>query len=584
VSRLLSTFAVIWRLAHPYFFSEDRWPARGLLAAVIAIELSLVGINVLVNHWQNRFFNALQDRNWDSFISELAYFLVLAISYVFFAVYQVYLQQWLIIRWRSWMTRRYLDRWLTDANHRRMQLLGDAADNPDQRIAEDIKLFIDRGILLGLRVLGAIVSFLSFVVILWALSDSAPFRIFGYEIAIPGFLVWAALIYAVVGTVLTHWIGRPLIRLNFQLQRYEADFRYNLVRVRENSEQIALLRGEPEEQTRLMERFSFVITNWWAIMLRLKRLTLLTASYREASIVFPYIIVSPAYFAGRVQLGGLVQSASAFESVREALSVFIDAYRELAEWRAVIARLDGFDAAIAQAQMAATMGPVVISPAGAANAITIEDLEARLPDGTPLVTADNVTFRSGDSALVTGPSGAGKSTLFRTIAGVWPFGSGTISVPRAATVVMLPQEPYFPIATLAAAVTYPAEPETFDRRQIEDIVAAVGLRALVPRLGEEAHWNRILSLGEQQRLAIARAILQAPDFLFVDEATASLDEAAEGELYRLIKERLKGSTLVSIGHRSTLWEHHSRHFVLTGGALPRRLLERALQPAGANSP
>ncbi|MGH6767919.1 MAG: ABC transporter ATP-binding protein/permease [Xanthobacteraceae bacterium] len=580
MSRLLSTFAVIWRLANPYFFSDDRWPARGLLAAVISIELSLVGINVLVNHWQNRFYNALQDRNWEAFIGELAFFFVLAISYVFFAVYQLYLQQWLIIRWRTWMTRRYLDHWLADANHHRMQLLGDAADNPDQRIAEDIKLFIDRGIFIGLRVLGAIVSFISFVVILWALSDSAPFRIFGYEIAVPGFLVWAALIYAIVGTLLTHWIGRPLIRLNFQLQRYEADFRYNLVRVRENSEQIALLRGEPEEQTRLMERFSFVIANWWAIMLRLKRLTLLTASYREASIVFPYIIVSPAYFAGRVQLGGLVQSASAFESVREALSVFIDAYRELAEWRAVIARLDGFDAAIAQAQAAATMGPAVTPTAGAANAIAFDGLQVHLPNGTPLVAADNVVFRSGDSVLVTGPSGAGKSTLFRAIAGVWPFGSGAISVPPGASVVMLPQEPYFPIATLAAAVTYPAEPETFDRSRIKEIISAVGLPALAERLDEEAHWNRILSLGEQQRLAIARAILQAPDFLFVDEATASLDEAAEEALYRLVADRLRGATVVSIGHRSTLRAHHGRHLILDGTAAPRQLREPKLEPVG----
>jgi putative ATP-binding cassette transporter len=579
VSRLLTTFAIIWRLAHPYFFSDDRIRGRALLAAVIAIELSLVGINVLVNHWQNRFYNALQDRNWEAFIDELLFFFILSISYVVLAVYQLYLQQWLTIHWRTWMTRRYLDHWLIGANHYRMQLLGDAADNPDQRIAEDIKLFVDRGILICLRVLGAIVSFVSFVVILWALSDNAPFRIFGYEIAIPGFLVWAALTYAIVGTILTHLVGRPLIRLDFQQQRYEADFRFNLVRVRENSEQIALMRGEPEENARLMHRFSFVITNWWAIMLRIKKLTLLTASYRQDSVVFPYIIVSPAYFAGRMQLGGLVQTASAFESVREALSVFIDVYRELAEWRAVIARLDGFDAAIAQARSVAATGPTIaIAADDAERSIEIDDLLVRLPDGAPLVAVDSIVLRPGDSVLVSGPSGVGKSTLFRAIAGLWPFGSGAVRVPQGASVVMLPQRPYFPIATLAAAVTYPAEPKSFDRSRIEEILSAVGLPALVERLEEEAHWNRILSLGEQQRLGIARVILQKPDFLFIDEATASLDEPAEAALYELIRARLKGATVVSIGHRSTLKAFHQRRFTLGNDITPRRLQEQQLEP------
>ncbi len=353
MSRLLATFAVIWRLAHPYFFSEDRVAGRTLLASVVLIELSLVGINVMINQWQNTFYNALQDRAWDAFVHQLMIFSLLAGTYVVLAVYQLYLQQWLLIRWRTWMTRRYLDHWLAGSNHYRMQLLGDAADNPDQRIAEDIKLFAEKAILIGIRVLGASVSFVSFVVILWGLSADAPLQLFGYEVSIPGYLVWAALLYAFVGTAVTHWIGKPLINLNFLQQRYEADFRFNLVRVRENSEQIALLKGEAAEDERLQHRFSFVIDNWRAIMSRLKRLTLLTASYAQASTVFPFIVVSPAYFAGKVQLGGLMQTASAFNSVREALSIFIDVYRELAEWRAVIARLDGFDAAIAQAKATA---------------------------------------------------------------------------------------------------------------------------------------------------------------------------------------------------------------------------------------
>ena len=578
--RFVSTFAVIWRLAHPYFVSEDRVAGRSLLAAVILIELSLVGINVLINRWQNRFYNALQDRAWDAFVNELMFFSLLAATYVVLAVYQLYLQQWLMIRWRAWMTHRYLDRWLAASNHYRMQVIGDAADNPDQRIAEDIRLFAEKAILIGIRVLGATVSFVSFVVILWGLSAEAPLHLFGYEISIPGYLVWAALIYAIVGTAVTHWIGKPLIGLNFLQQRYEADFRFNLVRVRENSEQIALLRGETSEDARLRHRFSFVVANWREIMSRLKRLTLLTATYRQVSAVFPFIVVSPAYFAGKVQLGGLMQTATAFDNVREALSVFIDVYRELAEWRAVIARLDGFDAAIAQAQDVATRNPVIaVSARTGRDSIAIDDLLIRLPNGKPLVTTGTLEITPGDRVLVTGPSGAGKSTLFRAIAGIWPFGSGTIAVPAGKLEMLLPQQPYFPIGTLAAAVAYPAAPNAFERAQLAEVVSAVGLPELALRLDEEAHWNRILSLGEQQRLGIARAILHRPDFLFLDESTASLDESSEASLYQLLRTRLPAATIVSIGHRAGLNAFHDRRLALVREADGHRLQEERLAAA-----
>src|SRR5262249_18138870 len=440
-------------------------------------------------------------------------FCLLAATYIVLAVYQLYLRQWLQIRWRTWMTRRYLDQWLGGANHYRMQLLGDAADNPDQRISEDINLFVERGLYIGLRLLGAVVTLFSFIVILWTLSDEAPFTLFGYQVAIPGYLLWAALLYALVGTVLTHLIGSALIGLNFQQQRFEADFRFNLVRTRENSEQIGLLRGEPAEDHRLMHRFGRVITNWWAIMLRTKKLTFLTAGYQQVAVVFPFIMVSPAYFAGRIQLGGLTQTASAFGSVQEALSIIITVYRELAEWRAVVARLDGFDSAIAQGHLAATAAPAIeVLPRAGEDKVEIDDLLVRLPQGSPLVAAHDITVGAGERVLVTGPSGAGKSTLFRAIAGTWPFGTGRVLVPKGAKVMALPQRPYFPIGTLAAAVSYPAEPGTFSAEQVAEVIAAVGLPALAAGLDEDAHWNRMLSLGEQQRLGIARAILHAPDY------------------------------------------------------------------------
>jgi putative ATP-binding cassette transporter len=553
VTGLFSTLATIWRLSIPYFRSEDRTAGRVLLGAVIAIELSIVGITVMLNHWNNRFYNALQERNWDAFVTELIFFCVLAAAFIVLAVYQLYLNQWLQIRWRRWMTKVYLGDWLDGSNHYRMQLLGDAADNPDQRIAEDIQMFVERTLTIGIGLLGSVVTLGSFVVILWGLSDAAPLYLFGSEWNIPGYLVWAALIYAIIGTALTHLIGWPLVRLNFNQQRYEADFRYNLVRVRENSEQIALLDGEPAETERLLDRFGRVVDNFMLIMIRTKRLTFFTAGYNQVSTIFPYVVVSPAYFAGTLQLGGLMQTS---------LSFFISVYRQLAEWQAVIQRLAGFELAVAAGKASAVTPPVVeVVPQGKQQ-VALHDLAVHLPNGKPLVAADNLSVSSGERVLVNGPSGSGKSTLFRAIAGIWPFGSGRVVVPENARVMMLPQRPYFPVGSLAAAVTYPAPAGTFSSADLAEVIAAVGLPAMTERLDEEAHWNRMLSLGEQQRLGIARAILQRPDFLFLDEATASLDEPSEAALYRLIHERMPNVTIVSIGHRSTLIPFHRRRLAL----------------------
>jgi len=563
VKSLASTLASIWRLSAPYFRSEDRRAGLVLLFAVIAIELSLVGINVLLNQWNNRFYNALQERNWDSFVSELMFFCMLAVAYILLAVYQIYLNQWLQIRWRQWMTKEYLGNWLGSANHYRMQLLGDAADNPDQRIAEDIQLFVERTLAIGVGLLGALVTLGSFVIILWALSAAAPLHMFGSVWSIPGYLVWAALIYALAGTVFTHWIGRPLIDLNFRQQRLEADFRFNLVRVRENAEQIALLRGENTETERLVERFARIAENWMRIMIRTKKLTFFTAGYSQVSTVFPYVVVSPAYFAGAMQLGGLMQTASAFGSVQNSLSFFINVYRTLAEWRSVVQRLDGFELSAAAAHAAARTPPrIAVRAVPDRRDVRLEDMTVKLPTGTPLVGADGVAVSQGEHVLFTGPSGSGKSTLFRAIAGIWPFGQGEVLLPKDAHPMTLPQRPYFPVGTLAAAVTYPAEPGAYSREQLSETLTAVGLPALAARLDEEAHWNRMLSLGEQQRLGIARALLQAPDILFLDEATASLDEPAEEQLYRLLQQRLPSATIVSIGHRSTLAAFHDRRLTL----------------------
>ncbi|MFC0242291.1 ABC transporter ATP-binding protein/permease [Rhodopseudomonas telluris] len=562
MTNIRSTLATVWRIAAPYFKSEDKRMGWTLLTAVVVIELAVVGLSVLFNRWNNVFYNALQERNFDVFVYQLSYFCVLAAIWIALKVYQLYLNQWLQIRWRRWMTERYLGDWLHDANHYKMQLLGDAADNPDQRIAEDTQLFVERTLALGVGLLNAVVTLASFVVILWGLSDEAPLHVFGRDIPIPGYLVWGALIYAILGTALTHWIGSPLADLNFRQQRFEADFRFNLVRARENAEQIALLRGEPAERGKLASRFGLVAENFMRIMSRTKKLTAFTASYSQASIIFPYILVAPAYFAGKVQLGGLMQTASAFSSVQDSLSFFITAYRTLAEWQSVVARLDGFEVAIHNANTLRS-NPGVARKTTTGNAIDLDDLKLSLPAGQPLIAADDFSISGKERTLIAGPSGSGKSTLFRAIAGIWPFGSGSIAIPADATLMMLPQRPYFPVGELQAAIVYPSEADAFSPAQVSEVLKEVGLPALADRLAEHGHWNRTLSLGEQQRLGIARALLHAPQYLFLDEATASLDEPSEAALYRLLDRKLPDTTIVSIGHRSTLDAFHQRDAVLT---------------------
>ena len=558
-----STLATVWRIAAPYFRSEDKWAGRGLLAAVIVIELASVFLTVLFNRWNNVFYNALQERNQAVFTYQIGYFCLLATFWVGLKVYQLYLNQWLQIRWRRWMTARYLGGWLHDANHYRMQLLGDAADNPDQRIAEDTQRFVEQTLALGIGLLSSIVTLASFVVILWGLSNEAPLHLFGSDIPIPGYLVLGALIYALLGTLLTHLIGRPLVGLNFQQQRFEADFRFNLVRARENAEQIALLRGEPAERARLLSRFALVVENWIGIMQRTKKVTAFTSSYSQAAVIFPYILVAPAYFADKIQLGGMMQTASAFGSVQDSLSFIITSYRTIAEWRSVVERLSGFETSIENAAALTVEQNIIHVRPDDRGAIDLEKLVVSLPNGTPLVAADGFSISGNERTLVTGPSGAGKSTLFRAIAGVWPFGSGSIAIPNNATLMMLPQRPYFPVGSLKAAIVYPAEAGAFSSERVRDVLIAVGLPQLAARLEEDAHWNRMLSLGEQQRLGLARALLHEPQYLFLDEATASLDEASEAALYKLIEKKLPATTIVSIGHRSTLEAFHERNVVLS---------------------
>jgi vitamin B12/bleomycin/antimicrobial peptide transport system ATP-binding/permease protein len=574
MSRMRQLFRDAWAIARPYWFSQDRWPGRGLLVAVIALNLGIVFINVLLNQWNNAFYNSLQDKDYAAFVTQLFKFTYLAGAYIAAAVYQLYLNQMLQIRWRRWLTDRYLAAWLTNKAYYRLELHGTETDNPDQRLAEDLRLFVSTTLGLALGLLRAVVTLVSFVAILWVLSG--PFTIPGVNVTVPGYMVWAALLYAILGTWLTNLIGRPLVQLNFNQQRYEADFRFSLVRFRENAEGVALYHGEADELRGFRERFSNVVRNWWGIMRQQKRLTSFTAGYGQAAIIFPFVVAAPRYFRGEFALGGLMQTASAFGQVQDSLSYIISSYTDIAEWRAVVARLAGFNRALDQVRTEAAVQGIRHdeTPAGA---LRLEDLNLALPDGRTLVQDISLTVRQGDTALISGPSGAGKSTLFRAIAGIWPFGRGRISMPAASRVLFLPQKPYLPLGTLRDVVSYPTPPAGVTDAALREALEAVGLPQLGDRLDESANWALRLSPGEQQRIAFARTLIQKPQWLFLDEATSAVDESAEGRLYALLRARLPGLTLVSVGHRSTLRPFHTRRLeVVPDGPRAARVEELAV--------
>ena len=574
MSRMRQLFRDAWAIARPYWFSEDRWAGRGLLVAVIALNLSIVFINVLLNKWNNAFYNSLQDKDYAAFVSQLFKFTYLAGAYIVAAVYQLYLNQMLQIRWRRWLTDRYLGDWLKNTAYYRMQLHSNETDNPDQRIAEDLRLFVTTTLGLSLGFLRAIVTLVSFVAILWALSG--PFTVPGINVTVPGYMVWTALAYAIVGTWLTNLIGRPLVQLNFNQQRYEADFRFSLVRFRENAEGVALYHGEADELRGFRERFGHVVRNWWGIMRQQKRLTSFTAGYGQAAIIFPFVVAAPRYFRGEFALGGLMQTASAFGQVQDSLSYIISSYTDIAEWRAVVARLAGFNKALDQVRAEATIQGIRRdeTPAGG---LGLEDVNLDLPDGRALVQHISFALRPGDTALISGPSGSGKSTLFRAIAGIWPFGRGRVSMPASGRVLFLPQKPYLPLGTLREVVSYPTPPAGVTDTALREALEAVGLPQLGDRLDESANWALRLSPGEQQRIAFARALLQKPEWLFLDEATSAVDESAEERLYALLRARLPGVTLVSVGHRSTLRPFHARRLeVVPDGERAGHLEETAV--------
>ncbi|MDQ0650751.1 ABC transporter ATP-binding protein/permease [Pseudomonas cedrina] len=550
-------FRRTWAMITPYWRSEEKGKAWLLLSAVIALSLFSVAISVWLNHWYKDFYNALEKKDTAAFWQLIGYFCGIAAVAILGAVYRLYLTQMLTIRWRAWLTEKHFARWLDHKNFYQLEQ-GGYTDNPDQRISEDLNSFTSNTLGLGLGLLRNVVSLVSFSVILWGVSGSID--VFG--ITIPGYMFWCALLYAGVGSWLTHLIGRRLIGLSNQQQRFEADLRFSMVRVRENAESIALYDGEPNEKQRLSARFGKVWHNYWDIMKVSKRLTFFTAGYEQIAIVFAFIVAAPRYFAGKIELGELMQINSAFGNVQGNFSWFISAYTDLAAWRATSDRLLSFQ----QAMNDNEQRPATIDVHAQGDRLAVQGLGLNLADGRHLLTDANMCVEPGERLMLSGRSGSGKSTLLRAMGHLWPAGHGSIRLP-AARYLFLPQKPYLPIGTLKSVLSYPQDEDVYPAERYAQVLQTCRLPHLAGRLDEANHWQRMLSPGEQQRLAFARALLFAPQWLYMDEATSAMDEEDEATLYQALIDELPGLSIVSVGHRSSLKRFHGRHVRIEGGWL-----------------
>ncbi|GAA4329596.1 ABC transporter ATP-binding protein/permease [Variovorax defluvii] len=562
---LLSTLRRIGALTAPYFRSDQKWRARGLLVAIVLLNLGAVYMLVQINEWYRVFYDALQNKDQAVFWQQIVRFCWLALIFIVIAVYKFYLTQILQLRWRVWMTDHYLQRWLENKAFYRLELARYTPgserlpDNPDQRIQEDLNLFTTYTVTLSMGILNALVTLGSFVGILWTLSGSLSVPLpGGGSLEIAGYMVWAAVLYCAVGSAIAHWIGKPQVGLNFQQQMLEANFRHHLIRVREYSEAIALDTGERVERRQLDLRFADVMNNYLRLIRSQKNLTWFSTFFAQAAVIFPLVVAAPRFFSGAIQLGQLMQINSAFGRVQDSLSWLVDNYMTLATWKATSDRLSGFeDSLSAQSVEAEGFERTPSDSAIDASAISIG-----LPNGRALLAPTTLHVAPGDSVLVHGPSGSGKSSLFRTLAGIWPHARGKVALPK--DTMFIPQQPYFPDGRLRDALAYPEPAERYDDDALREALKQALLPQLADQLDRKDAWSQKLSGGERQRLAIARVLLKKPAWVLADEATSALDEPAEATVYQRLVDTVRraGGGIVSIAHRSTLGEHHGRHWKL----------------------
>lgn len=546
-------FRDVWYLTKSYWQSEEKKKAFFLLACIIALTLGVVYMLVLLNQWNNSFYSALQNYDAKKIFDELIHFSWLAAIYILLAVYSYYLQQTLILNWRRWLTTRFIDIWLQNKTYYNLQMFGKDTDNPDQRISEDVRQFVEMTLSFGIGILKAFCTFASFVVILYNLSGSLSFTFMGKTWTINGYMLWASLLYSVIGTYITHIVGRKLVKINFIQQKYEADFRFSMIRLRESAESVAFYRGEAQEGSVFKQRFKMLLDNFWKLVNKQKQLVFLNSGYSQIAIIFPFVVAMNRYLTKEVTLGGLMQVASAFGRVQDSLSYFVDMYSSIAQWQAVVMRLTCFGHHMHDVYQQAERFHV--ERFAAADVVEVNNMQINLPDGKPLLENICFTLHPGHNVLIKGVSGSGKSTLLRAISGIWPFVDGKIFLPERDKLMFIPQKSYLPLGTLRAALNYPGN-KPIDDTELIYLMDLCQIGYLKDKLDLEADWSHVLSVGEQQRLAFVRAHIQQPQWLFLDEATSALDEDTEANMYSLLQERLQQTTVVSVGHRSTLNKYH----------------------------
>ncbi len=561
----------LFHLITPYWNSEEKKSARLYLAAIITLTIAAVYMTLLLNEWFNSFYSALQNYDSDAVYRGLLRFTGLAFAHIAFAVYSYYLQQRLALRWRKWMTKNYLAKWTGQQMYYRLEMFSQGtADNPDQRISEDINLFTARTLSFMSGLLRSAMTIVCFIFVLWNLSEVLSFFAGGQEIHIYGYLVWTALAYSVLGTWITHKVGHRLVSLNYLQQKLEADFRFSMVRLRETAESVAFYNGAAKEEAFLSNRFMTLLRNTLFIIKKQKQLSWLTNSYAQIAIIFPFVVAVPRYLSQNISLGGLMQIANCFGKVQDAMSYFVDVYASLAEWQSCAERLLSFDKHIAAIEKETEEKSGSLVREETPDRLRLTDVTISVPAmdenkrTREIISSAACTIRSGEHVILKGPSGSGKSTLLRTLAGFWPYVKGHISMPASSEMMFIPQKPYIPMGTSAEAASYPLE--TADKEILSPLLMEYGLSHLMEKPDTEADWSHILSLGEQQKLAFVRVFLRKPKWVFLDEATSAMDEETEEKMYRLLT-ALPGTTVISIGHRSTLDKWHDRVLRITNGKL-----------------